>query len=482
MKFFYRQKYTAFIWIMLCLLVSCAPRATRFGLPQYDYTYRVPEQTDDGWKITSLETEGVDSEKINELIRSILNKRFKNIHSIVLVKNGKLVLDEYFYGYDRNTKHQLHSVSKSITSILLGIAIDQGMVQGVDEKVYQFFPEYKGTRWIDQKYDIDVENVLTMSAGIDWDEQSHRLTDRRNDIVAAIYSDDWLQYVLDKRQIEPPGKRFNYSGGLNLLLGGIIQHSSDMYADKFAEKYLFGPLGISDYRWHRHPDGTINTQGGLSLRPRDMAKIGYLFLKGGRWHGRQIVSQNWVSESTRTHIPAYFGLGYGYQWYRGQTTVNREVFETFFAWGRGGQCIFVIPEFDLVAVFTSRPYDNSYGVFFPLGIVPNYIIPAMLPHTPSQKAIQLDPKVLDNYQGKYEFKKWKAKLSVIKDGQKILITDPDGKMAELSPLSETQFKGEWKVFGKIVVDFNTDTHQEVKSLTLNYGFLHLTFDKIESSM
>jgi hypothetical protein len=94
----------------------------------------------------------------------------------------------------------------------------------------------------------------------------------------------------------------------------------------------------------------------------------------------------------------------------------------------------------------------------------------------------LDPKVLENYQGKYEFKKWKTKLSVIKDGQKILITDPDGEMAELSPLSETQFMGEWKVFGKIVVDFNIDTHREVKSLTLNYGFLHLTFDKIESSM
>lgn len=479
MRSYYRKKYKAFIWIMICLFVSCAPRANRWGLPQYEYTYQVPEETGDGWEIAALHEAGVDSGKIVRLLRDILNKRFKNIHSVLLVKNGKLVLEEYFYGYDRDTKHQLHSVSKSITSILVGIAVDQEMVPGVDEKVYEFFPEYKGTRWIDQKYDIAVEHVLTMSAGIDWDEQSHRLTDRRNDIVATLYSDDWLHYVLDKKQIEAPGKRFNYSGGLNLLLGGIIRNSTDSHADKFAEKYLFGPLGISDYRWGRHPDGTINTQGGLSLRPRDMAKIGYLFLKGGRWQGRQIVSRNWVSESTRAHIPAYFGLGYGYQWYRGQTTVNRKVFETFFAWGRGGQFIFVIPEFELVAVFTSRPYDNSYGAFFPLGIVPNYIIPAMLPPAPSQKSIQLDPKVFEKYQGKYEFKKWKAKLSIIMEGQKIFITDPDGEMVALSPLSETQFQGEWKVFGRVIIDFNKDKNQEVKNLTLNYGFLHLIFDKIK---
>jgi len=210
-----------------------------------------------------------------------------------------------------------------------------------------------------------------------------------------------------------------------------------------------------------------------------MAKIGYLFLEGGKWQGRQIVSRDWVNASTKARIPAYFGLGYGYQWYRGQAAVNSKVFETFFAWGRGGQFIFVIPELDLVAVFTSRPYDNSYGVFFPLGIVPNYIIPAMLPPAPSQKTIQLDPIVLEKYRGKYEFKKWKAKLSIIEEGQKIFITDPDGEMVELSPLSETRFQGEWKVFGRLIIDFNKDKNQEVKNLTLNYGFLHLTFDKIK---
>lgn len=482
MEFLYRQKYKAFIWIMICLFVSCAPRANRWGFPQHEYSYQIPQETDDGWQISSLHAEGVDPDKINDLFSDILNKRFKNIHSVLLVKNGKLVLEEYFYGYERDSKHEMHSVSKSITSILVGIAIDQQMIPGVDEKVYEFFPEYRGTRWIDQKYDITVKHVLTMSAGIDWDEQSHRLTDRRNDIVAMLYSNDWFQYVLNKKQIEGPGKRYNYSGGLNLLLGGMIKNSSDLYADKFAEQYLFSPMGISDYRWHRHPDGTVNTQGGLSLRPRDMAKIGHMFLKGGRWQGKQIVSRTWIDESTKAHIPAYFGLKYGYQWHRGQTTVNGQVFETFFAWGRGGQFIFVLPEFDLVAVFTSRPYDNAYGVFFPLGIVPNYIIPAMLPSAPAQETIQLDPKMFEPYLGKYIYKKWNAKLSISKNGQSIYISDPHGEMAELSPLSQTRFQAEWKVFGKVTVDFCKDENQDVKYFTLNYGFLHLTFDKITKLM
>jgi CubicO group peptidase (beta-lactamase class C family) len=478
MKYGSGLRYSALLCIIICFLLSCAPRANRWGLPQHEYSYRVPQKVDDGWQTAALHEEAIDPGKINELMENILNKRFKNIHSVLLVKNGKLVLEEYFYGYQRDTKHELHSVSKSITSILVGIAIDQRRISGVDEKVYKFFPEYRGTRWIDQKYDIALEHVLTMSAGIDWDEQSTRLTDRRNDIVAALYSDNWLEYVLNKEQVEVPGTRFNYSGGLNLLLGGIIRNTSDLYADQFAEKYLFGPLGISDYRWGRHPDGTINTQGGLSLRPRDMAKIGYLFLKHGQWQGRQIVSNDWVEASTKTHIPTYMGLGYGYQWYRGQATINRKVFETFFAWGRGGQFIFVIPVFDLVAVFTSRPYDNSMGVLLPLGIVPNYIIPAMLPPAPAQEIIQIDPTIIEKYQGEYEFKPWNTKLSIIKESNKIYLTDFHGGKVVLSALAATRFQGTMKVFGDVTIDFYKDKKKDVKRLVLNYGFLHLNFDKI----
>ena len=142
MVWLHARKYTAVIWIMICLFVSCAPRSNRWGFPQYEYTYQIPQETNDGWQVSTLHAEGVGSDRINELLNDILNKRFKNIHSVLLVRNGKLVLEEYFYGYDRYSKHELHSVSKSITSILVGIAIDQEMISSVDENVYEFFPEY----------------------------------------------------------------------------------------------------------------------------------------------------------------------------------------------------------------------------------------------------------------------------------------------------------------------------------------------------
>ena len=151
-----------------------------------------------------------------------------------------------------------------------------------------------------------------------------------------------------------------------------------MYADKFAEKYFWGPLGISEYDWYRHDDGTIQSGGGLRLRPRDMAKIGYLFMNDGRWKGRKVISKEWIDESTRGHITTG-SHGHGYQWYRGGGIVNNTEFEAFWAWGRGGQFIFVFPTLELVAVFTSEPYDNEPGLYRPFRMLSDYILPAMLP-------------------------------------------------------------------------------------------------------
>ena len=147
--YLYRQKYSAFICIIICLFLSCAPRANRWGLPQYEYTYQVPEKIEDDWETSDLEAEGVDPKRINELMGNILKGDIKNIHSIILVKNGKLIFEEYFYGYDRDTTHFQASVSKSITSILVGIAIDQKLAPDVKTKAYNFFSKYNGTKWID---------------------------------------------------------------------------------------------------------------------------------------------------------------------------------------------------------------------------------------------------------------------------------------------------------------------------------------------
>ena len=371
----YRVSLFPFLLIS-ALLFSC--------LGKVEYTYNVPEKTNDGWETAEPGEVDVDSEKINHLIRDILNRKrdilnrkLINIDSVLLVKNEKMILEEYFGEYDRSKLHELHSVSKSITSILIGIAIDKQMIPGVDTKAYTFFPEYKGTHWIDEKYNINLKHILIMSAGIDWDERTKSLNDRDNDIVGLIYSDNWIKYVLNKKVVEPPGLRYNYSGGLNILLGGVIKNTSGLYADRFADKYLFGPLDIDNYAWHRHSDGTINTQGGLSLTPRDMAKIGLLLLNNGKWKGRQIISKEWIDESTKGHIDIG-SYDYGYQWYRGGIKANGKDHEAFWAWGRGGQLIFIFPKLDLVAVFTSNPYDNYKGLFRPFRMLKKYILPAML--------------------------------------------------------------------------------------------------------
>ena len=326
-----RKKIIFAVFVIIVLILSCAPRTTRWGHPQYEYTYQIPEKIDDGWEPSTLETEGVDPKKINELMGNILKEEIKNIHSILLVKNGKLIFEEYFYGYNRDTKHIMYSASKSITSILVGIAMDQKMIPNVDQKAYAFLPEYKGTKWVDQKYDITLKHVLTMSAGIDWEDWKYPHHDARNSTGAMVRSGDWIKFVLDRDVIERPGGRFNYSDGLTMLLGVIIKNFTGMYADEFAEKHLFTHLAISDYSWTNSPGGSVITAWGLSLKPRDMAKIGYLFLKNGRWNGKQIVSQKWVNESTKAHLtqahmPDFaLGSGYGYQWWCGKTNINNQV-------------------------------------------------------------------------------------------------------------------------------------------------------------
>jgi CubicO group peptidase (beta-lactamase class C family) len=481
--YLYRQKYSAFICIIICLFLSCAPRANRWGLPQYEYTYQVPEKIDDDWKTSDLKAEGVDPKRINELMGNILKGDIKNIHSILLVKNGKLIFEEYFYGIDRDTKHIMYSASKSITSILVGIAMDQKMIPNVDQKAYAFLPEYKGTKWVDQKYDITLKHVLTMSAGIDWEHEKYPHHDARNSTGAMTRSGDWIKFVLDRDMIERPGDRFNYSDGLTMLLGVIIKNSTDMYADEFAVKHLFSPLGISDYSWEKSPGGSVITAWGLSLKHRDIAKIGYLFLKNGRWNGKQIVSQKWVNESTKAHMTQAhmkdvpIGSGFGYQWWCGKTNINNQVYELYYAAGMGGQYIFVCPSLNLVAVITSSTIGNPLGELRPQAMMTDYILPAILPPAPSPKTIKLDPKTVDRYVGKY--KSNYVTLIIFRKGDKLFVTTPYRTHVELFPESEYRFFGIFKEIGDIQLDFTKDEKGNIQKVTVHIGFGRIQCEKIQ---
>ena len=259
--------------------------------------------------------------------------------------------------YKRGALHTMQSVSKSVTSALIGIAIARGEIANVDVPVMPYFAAFKVKP--DARRDrIRLRHVLTMTTGIAWDESSTSYTNAKNNCAEMEASDDWIEYVLDQPMAAEPGTTFVYNSGATELLSYILKKATGQDADDYAKAHLFAPLGI-DYVWKRTPTGLADTEGGLYLQPRDLAKLGYLYLKHGAWDGKQIVPAAWTQESTRWHLDAgKTGRGYGYKWW----LLSRKgpgTYEAYAALGYGGQRLIVVPELELIAVFTGwNIYDK----------------------------------------------------------------------------------------------------------------------------
>jgi CubicO group peptidase (beta-lactamase class C family) len=305
---------------------------------------------------------------------------------VLLVRNDKLVVEEYFPGthpvigetleqepdwegryqaFDRDTLHTLQSATKSVNSILVGIAIDQKLIPGgVDEPIRTFFPG------MTSHADIRLKHFLSMTAGLDWNE-TVPFTDPANDCDRMNHSDDPVAMLLRRQNVAPPGSTFVYNSAASVTLGEIVRKASGMPVDRFAQTHLFTPMGISNYAWRgRFRNGVIHTGGGLYLRPRDMAKIGCMMLNNGRWRGKQIVSEQWVRESLKQQTP---DRGYGYQWWMRTFKVGDRTVVSSWAGGYGGQFIFLFPDLHLVVVTTGWNPENG-GQF--MGMMERYILPA----------------------------------------------------------------------------------------------------------
>jgi CubicO group peptidase (beta-lactamase class C family) len=263
-----------------------------------------------------------------------------------------------------------------------------------------------------------------------------------------------------------------------MLLGGIIKSTSGQNAINFADKNLFARLGISDYTWDRGSNGIANTAWGLSMKPRDMAKIGYLFLKGGKWHNKRIVSQHWVDDSVRDYAKqdVFLGTGYGYQWWYGKTIINGQCIEAFYAAGHGGQYIFVCPSLDCVTVVTSKWIGNPLGEFRPQMLLVNFILPAMLPAA-SSEVINPEPSTLEKYSGEYQFLKWKLKATVRRQADRLYLDLPKSAEKELRPLAENQFLYSLKGYGDVRLEFPEDRSGEITQMVAYFGFANITFRK-----
>jgi CubicO group peptidase (beta-lactamase class C family) len=272
-------------------------------------------------------------------------------------------------------KHDVRSVSKSVVSLLIGIALDRKLLASVDEPILKFFPEFAALRTA-AKDRILLRHLLTMTSGIAWNESRLSYSDPENSVLRMDAAPDPYQYVLEQPLTTEPGTKWNYSGGSTALLGAILEKVSQKPLAEFAREALFEPLGITEFEWMRMQSGEIAADGGLRLRPRDMAKLGQLVLSQGEWKGKRIVSASWLRESLRKNIDVMH-LHYGYHWWIGSSWVNSRTVEWFAALGHGGQRIIIVPSLDLVVIFTAGLYDSNDWALMN-NLLEIYILPSIL--------------------------------------------------------------------------------------------------------
>ncbi len=299
------------------------------------------------WRSTSPESQGMDSETLAKAFDYIRQNRI-SIHSLLIVRNGNIVLDSYFYPFQQEQMHDIASVTKSVTSTLIGIAVGERKLSGLQQQVLALFPRRPVSNGSERKNRLTVENLLTMTSGLDC-----RFRPREITLSEMMQSKDWLQFMLNLPMAAEPGSKFEYCSGGMHLLSGIISQVTGASALEFARRELFQPLGIDDTIWPADPDGISYGWGDLHLQPRDMAKIGYLWLNRGRWQDRQIVPAEWLQAATEVHSRADWGADYGYGfWVYPDRTPP--IYEGL---GRGGQRISVVPAKNLVVVFTGGGFE-----------------------------------------------------------------------------------------------------------------------------
>ena len=398
------KKRFLFIGIAAVLIGVGIYLAIMLSEPSVPYTYQSPENINDGLAVGTLDEVGINSELIEKAMNDINRGKYREVHSILIFKDGKLVLEEYFEGHkyqwdapshhgelvtwNRSMAHCVHSATKSITSACIGIAIDEGFIESVHESIFDYLPEHQHLN-TDGKDKITIEHLLTMTSGLNWEEWGIAYSNRDNPIVEIWFQEAEqnkhpFTFVLEESLIDEPGTSFRYYGGNQIVLGGIIENATEMNIDEFSAKYLFEPLGIDSFDWWlRFGSGVIEAAGGLKITPRDMTKIGVTFLNNGVWNGEQIISEQWVEKSAAPfagneglNVPGTDkkNVGYSYSWWTKTFSDSGKEIDMFYAAGWGGQNIMVFPELSTVVVITGGTYTSSTRTFT---LLERYIIPAL---------------------------------------------------------------------------------------------------------
>ena len=376
-----------FILTVFFLLISCQTTQPRYSLAEIEnYSYKTPVQLADGWETAKPEPQDISLAKLEDGVRAIMRGEYPRIHSILVAYQGKLIFEEYFPGYtyeekwtdyDHTTPHGLASVAKSLTSLVFGIAYDQGYIGDIDSSILTWYPEYNRLDRV-KKETITIRHLLTMQSGLEWNEHSLSYNSRFNDVNRFIRSKKPVDFVLKKKLVHEPGTHFNYNGGCTNLLGDIIYRSTDQYIDEFAEKNLFGHLGIHNVHWQRSHPNMIVAAGGLTLLPRDLLKIGQLILQNGMWEDRQIITEDWLKQVFYRSVSVdEWNMDYGFLWLLPKLIHpgTQEVLEPYSAGGRGGQWLGIYPDQNCIIVMTGGNYnsDDSSAAWHD-----DYLLPALV--------------------------------------------------------------------------------------------------------
>jgi CubicO group peptidase (beta-lactamase class C family) len=355
-----------------------------------------PTDLHDGWTVAAPEKEGLDAALICGIGPRLEALKEAKAHGVVIARHGRLIYEHYFAGkdwrlsmslgdvsFDAGTKHDIRSISKSVTSLLVGIALDRGLLTDLDTPVFSFFPEYDDLR-TPEKDSMTLRHLLTMSSGLAWDETNVAYTNPSNTYWQMGIAPRADRFVLARPLAAPPGIVFNYNTGSVDLLGLTLRKVSGKRIDEFAKETLFDPLGIEDWGWEGSSGFNPAAASGLRLRPRDLAKIGQLVLERGKWQERQIVSSSWIEDAT---TPRLCGKGamfdrpegitsYGYLWWLGRSPPEHPERDMIAGAGNGGQRVIVLPSLGAVVVTTAGLYGDEASGLTALMTLNEFVVPA----------------------------------------------------------------------------------------------------------
>jgi CubicO group peptidase (beta-lactamase class C family) len=338
------------------------------------------------WEVGSLADAGFEPTLGERLDAAFADGKLDGLHGVVVIRHGKLRLERYYPGaderwgqalgivqHDAETRHDLRSVSKSVTGLLYGIALEEGLVPPVDSSVIESFPLYQDVANVEAKSAITIEHVLSMTLGLDWSEDLP-YTDPRNSEIAMEFAPDRYRYILERPIKDNPGERWVYNGGATALLGRLIATGAQATLLSYARKNLFEPLEIENVEWVEGADGEPAAASGLRLQPRDLAKIGQLVLNGGAWSGNRIVPAAWLETSLSSHAEIGKGTRYGYHWWLTTLPSGENVIGGF---GNGGQRLFIVPDLDLVVVITAGRYNQPEEGRLPDNVLNKFILSSL---------------------------------------------------------------------------------------------------------